>query len=157
MSPPIQSFKKSINHVSASFTAGFQQEVLATGVDSIAAGQTTLTDGNVPTGSLIKYIEIQLAIANVVEAACFVNVAIQYRLSTQTAVDPDLVGGNPQRNQVLHQELFSVGGFQNSTHKFKFKIPKKFQRMREGQIWTLAWRNSATVSREVQAIYKFYR
>ncbi len=157
MRPVIQSFKKVIFRVNASFSAGFQTEQIAIGVDSVAAGQTSVTDPNVPTGSIIKFIEVQFAVHNSVETPCFVNCTLQYIYGSQAVIDPNAVGGNNQRNQVLHMDLFSVGALQNSTHKFKFKIPKQFQRLREGMEWQLAWRNSATVNRELQIIYKFYR
>ncbi len=157
MRPVIQSYKKVIFFVNASFGPGFQNEEFAVGVDSVAAGQTSATDTNVPTGSIIKYFEVMFAASNVVSTPCFVNCTLQYTLSPQTAIDPNAVGGDPQRNQVLHMDLFSIGQSQNSTHKFKFKIPKQFQRLREGMRWKLTWRNSATVNRECLIIYKFYR
>ncbi len=141
----------------ASFAAGFQNELLVDGKDSVAAGQTSATDAEVPTGSIVKFIEIQFACSNLVSVACYVNCTIQYSLATQNTINPDAVGGNAQRNQVLHQDLFVVGADQNSTHKFRFKIPKKYQRVREGVAWKLTWANSATVNRKVQVIYKFYR
>ncbi len=153
----VQSYKKVLHFDELSFAPGFQQETILTGVDSIAAGQSTATDGQVPTGSIIKYIEVQFAVNNSVATPCYINCTMQYKQSGQTFIDPDLVGGNPQRNQVLHMDLFSVGQDQNSTHKFKTKVPKQFQRIREGTQWAMVWRNSSTVNREVQIIYKFYR
>jgi len=154
--PIVKSFKKVIFFVNASFTTGFQTDQLAVGVDAIAPSQTSATDGNVPTGSIIKFIEVQFSVSNVVSTPCYVNCTLQYRLNQQLVVDPRIVGGNPRRNNVLHMDNFSIGADQNSTHKFKFKIPKQFQRLREGMSWDLVWSNSATVNRETQAIYKFY-
>jgi len=151
--PVTRTYKKVLNFADASFSAGFQQEQFALGVDGVAITQGSATDGNVPTGSKIKFVEFQFAVHNSVETPCFINCTLQYRLSGQTVQDPDLIGGNAQRNQVLHQDLFSVGALQNSTHKFKFKIPPKFQRLREGMAWSLTWSNSATVNRECQIIY----
>ncbi len=157
MRPVIQSYKKVLFMANASFTAGFQSELLVDGVDSVAAGQTSATDGKVPTGSLVKFIEIQFAVNNSVATPCYLNCSIQYTYEGQNAIAPNVVGGNKQRNQVFHMDLFSVGQDQNSTHKFKIKIPKGFQRIREGMQWKLTWSNSATVNRELQVIYKFYR
>ncbi len=153
----VNSFKKVLNFKSASFTAGFTNEQFLIGVDGSAQTQTTNVDGNITTGSIFKYAEIQFCISNVVSTAVYINCTIQYRLSGQSFIDPDLVGGNPQRNQILHQELFVVGANQNSTHKFKFKVPKRFQRVREGMAWSVVWRTNATVNRETQIIYKVYR
>lgn len=153
----VQSYKKILYIVNASFSAGFQNEEIALGVDSVAAGQTSATDVQCPTGCIIKYIEVQFAAHNIVAGPCYLNCTLQYRLQSQAGIDPRLMGGNAQRNQCLHMDNFSVGQHQNSTHKFKFKIPKKFQRLREGMKWTLVWSNTATVNREIQIIYKFYR
>lgn len=141
----------------ATFTAGFQTEFLIQGVDSVAVGQTSPTDANVPTGAIVKYIEVQFSAHNVTAGPLFLNCTIQYKLDAQSFKDPDLIGGDRQRNQVMHMDLFSVGQHQNSTHKFKFKVPKGFQRVREGMNWGLVWNNSASVNRKVQVIYKFYR
>ncbi len=155
--PVIQSYKKVLYYAGASFTAGFQTEFIAQGVDSVAAGQTGPTDVQVPTGSIIKYVEVQFAANNPSAAAVYLNCTLQYTRSNQNMLDPGVVGGHAQRNQVLHMDLFSVGHDQNSTHKFKFKIPKHLQRLQEGMDWGLTWANDATVGRTVQIIYKFYR
>ncbi len=155
--PVIQSYKKIIKIAPASYTAGFQNQIFLTGVDSIAAGQTGPTDGNVPTGSIIKYVEIQMLVANLAAAAGFINASIQYTLSGQSFINPELMGGHNQRNQCLHMDLFAVGEGQNSTHKFRFKVPKKFQRVREGTKWSMTWANNTTVTNASQMIYKFYR
>ncbi len=152
--PMVKTYKKVLNFSEASFAAGQRAENLAIGVDSTAIGQGTATDGNVPTGARIKFIEIQMPITNAVDQTVYINCSLQYNLGGQTTVDPDAVGGNNRRNQVLHQELFSVGFNQNSTHKFKLRIPKQFQRMREGQQWQIVWSNSNTVNRRLQVIYK---
>ncbi len=157
MRPVIQSYKKVLNFAQASFTAGFQNELLVNGADSTAAGQTSATDATVPTGALVKFVEFQLAINNSVASPLYINVSLQYKNAGQTFQDPNAIGGNAQRNQVLHQELFSVGQDQNSTHKFKWKIPGKFQRIREARQWSVTWSCSASCNREAQCIYKFYR
>ncbi len=154
--PISHTYKKVLNFIPASFGAGFTNQVLVNGKDNQTLNQTSNTDGNVPTGSIVKYLEIQFAVANLIEGACFINCSIQYKLDGQSFVDPDAMGGDASRNQCLHQELYSVGGFQNSTHKFKFKVPKRFQRVREGMQWSLTWSRSASVSAATQIIYKIH-
>ncbi len=153
--PSINTYKKVLFFTNASFSAGTENLFIIQGLDGISPTQASATDGTVPTGSTVKYIEVQLAISNVVSTPCYINCALQYKLAGQAVVLPNAVGGDGQRNQVLHQELFTVGANQNSTHKFKIKIPKKFQRVREKMDWVLVWSNSATVNREAQIIYKF--
>ncbi len=155
--PVVQSFKKVLNIVPASYTAGFTKVRLANGQDSVAAGQTGNTDDNVPTGSIIKYIEIQFSAVNLVAAACYINTTLGYLLAGQVAKDPLTIGGNTQRNQILHQSQFVAGLSQNANRTFKFKIPKKFQRLRENMEWVFTWNTSASVSASIQVIYKFYR
>ncbi len=149
-----KTYKKVLNFANASFSPGTENVFLVRGQDSVAIGQVSATDGNVPTGSVVKFIEVQFAVHNSVETPCFVNCTLQYKLQSQSTINPDTVGGDAQRNQVLHQDLFAVGALQNSTHKFKFKIPKRYQRVRELMDWVLVWSNTATVNRQIQIIYK---
>ncbi len=153
----IQSQKVVQNFLDASFSSGFQTETLAIGVDGFAGGQTSATDSSVPTGSRINFIEVQFAVNNSVAIPVYITCTLQYKLSGQAFIDPSIVGGHKQRNQVLHMDLFAIGQDQNSTHKFKFKIPSKFQRIREGMEWGLVWNNSQTVNRRALVIYKYYR
>lgn len=157
MRPVIQSYKKVLLFINAGIAAGFNSHIVATGTDSVAAGQTGVTDAAVPTGSIIKYIEAQIAISNPSSITCFINCTLQYILGGQSFIDPIAVGGNVQRNQVLHMDMYSVGVDQNSNHKFKFKIPKQFQRLREGMSWAIVINNTASMIRNYQMIYKFYR
>ncbi len=155
--PTVQSYKKVINIAEASRTTAEQFTRLASGVDSIAAGQTSAIDDDVPTGSHIKLIEIQWSPVNLVNVALHLNWSIQLIHSGQSNVDPRLVGGNPQRNQVFRQGLISMGQSQNQNVKVKFKIPKGFQRMREGDEWRFVYIGTQVYNDSLQIIYKFYR
>ncbi len=158
MRPVIQSYKKVINHAPASHTAATNISFnLTTGVDSVAAGQTSPTDVNVPTGALVKYIEIQFAAGNSTATPLFLHTAIEQLLSGQALVPPNAVGGNPLRNQVFHQTLYQIGERESFNRVFKFKIPPKFQRVREGTSWRLIVTGDVVWNSAVQAIYKFYR
>lgn len=154
----IQSYKKVLNFAPVSTAAAAVTNFSASvGQDSVAAGQTTVTDPNVPTGSLIKYIEVQLALQNLVNIAGFAHVVMQRIESGQTRVVPNAVGGNPQRNQVLHQELFCVGQNQNVNRTLRFKVPPKFQRVKEGSQWQYTLTCDVIHTPACQIIYKFYR
>lgn len=157
MKAPIQSYKKVLFFVPAGFTAGFNNQFMAQGTDGISGQQVTNVDGLVPTGSVIKYFEIQFCVTNLVSTPIYINCTIQYKLSGQAIVDPNAVGGSATRNQVLHMDYFTVGANQNSTHKFKFKVPKRFQRIREGMDWVMSWSTNGSVNNSTQIIYKFYR
>jgi len=153
----IQSYKKVINVAPASYGAGSNNIFVSQGKDSVAAGQTGPTDVDVPTGCIIKYIEFQLAFSNSVAVPGNVHIAIQKIHSGQTAIVANVVGGNPQRNQVFHQALMQIGKDQNNSRTFKFKIPKREQRVRDGDLWVFNWANDVTIGMSCQAIYKFYR
>lgn len=153
----IQSFKKVLNFAPASTGAGSKNVVLSIGQDSVAAGQTSATDNGVPTGAIIKYFEIQLAYSQIVGGSVFVHYSIQQLRSGQSAILSNVVGGSPQRNQVFLQGMASIGINQNWNRSIKFKIPRKFQRVREGDLWLIEITNSNTLVMAEQVIYKFYR
>ncbi len=154
----IQSYKKVLNFAPASNTAATDIVFnLSIGEDSVAAGQTSPTDHNVPTGAVIKYMEIQLAAGNPTTTPLFLHTAIERIEPNQSIVPPNLVGGNNKRNQVLHQTLVQIGERQNHSRTFKFKIPPKFQRVKEGSLWKLVCTGDVVWNSAVQVIYKFYR
>ncbi len=158
MAPVIQSYKKVLNFAPTSRAASTKlNQILTTGTDSVAAGQTGVTDSAVPTGAVIKYIEISFSVANLVNVSQFFWYTIQMVHTGQSSVAPRVVGGNAQRNQVFHQVQFMVGQSQNSNHMFRFKIPKKFQRVREGDKWQLVFESDQVFTEACQVIYKFYR
>ncbi len=154
----IRSYKKVLNFAAASHVAATVIEsVLVTGVDAIAPGQASPTDGAVPTGSSLKYILIQYSAANATSALAFLHYSVQRLLSGQAAVSPLVVGGNPQRNQVHIQGMTTIGANQNTNRTIKFKIPKKYQRVREGDRWIFNRSADLLWGDAVQIIYKFYQ
>ncbi len=156
--PVIQSFKKVLNDAPASRLAATNIITnLSVGVDSAAAGQTSPTDANVPTGSSIRFFEIQWAMGNLTGGNNFFHVTIQLTRSSQSVVSPNVVGGNTQRNQVFFQSLFQIGTEQNGSRVYRFRVPKMFQRVREGDTWRFVRQGDATFTDSVQVIYKFYR
>ncbi len=154
----IQSFKKVINVAPTSRLAATTiGDNITVGTDSVAAGQTGPTDAAVPTGSVLKFIEIQFTVGNLVLVNDFVHWALGLYHSGQTPPSPIVIGGSPLRNQIHRQGMFTVGQQQNSTHVIKFKIPPRFQRVREGDFWQFTRNYSAVSTDALQIIYKFYR
>ncbi len=147
-------FKKQINFTIVS-SAVLTASPICTGVDSVALGQTSITDGNVPTGSIIKGFLISFGIANPSTTNLEVGVNIQFLLSGQaTTVNPLAVGGIPQRNQVMHSWHFTVAQ-DSMVNRLKFvKIPKQFQRIKEGMIWNIAIDANTSREQAIQVIYK---
>ncbi len=144
-----------MNSGQASVTSGKNDELLAVGVDGVAPKQTTNTDADVPTGSRIRYMEIQFGCVNLTAGAVMVHASIQYTLQSQSTLDPNIAGGNAQRNQIMHQILYSAGPDQNASRVFRFKVPPKFQRIRDGMKWQFVWNASGTVTANTVTIYKF--
>ncbi len=153
----IQSYKKVLNFAPSSKGAGNTFDLMAVGVDSIAAGQTGPTDANVPTGCVLKYIEIQTCLANLAAGAVFFHFIIQRTHAGQGALGGNGVGGTAQRNQVFFQKMVVIGFNQNGNFTFRFKIPRKFQRVREGDTWSFGTTSGGTHTSGTQIIYKFYR
>ncbi len=154
----IQSFKKVINTGPSSRPATTKVDFdLADGVDSVAAGQTSAVDVDVPTGSVIRGFEIQYCAQNLVNIAAFLHVSIQHLRSGQTSIDPRVIGGDPQRNQVFWQRVYCIGQNQNVNIVRKFKVPSKFGRVRDGDKWVFTVISSQVYTDTYQAIYKFYR
>ncbi len=153
----VQSFKKVINIAAVSQAAGSRNITLSQGVDSVAAGQTGPTDAQVPTGAIIKFFEIQIGLGQIVGGSVIVHYSVQLVRTDQTAVISNVVGGSAKRNQVFRQNLYSLGINQNFNRTIPFKIPPRFQRVREGDIWLLEITTSNTLTQVFQIIYKFYR
>ncbi len=155
---PIQSFKKVLNFAPTSRAAAATiVEQLVKGVDGVAARQTSPTDSDVPTGSIIKFIEIQFSWTNLVSISHFLHMSIQHLRANQASVSPLLVGGDPQRNQVFWQMMRATGKDQNANIVVRFKIPTSFQRVRAGDKWDFVFNGSAVYTNAMQVIYKFYR
>ena len=157
MRPVIQSYKMVIDYAPASQPIAKLDFPLSQGIDSVPAGQTGPGAVLVPTGSAIRYIEIKYAVVNLASTAAFLYTSIQRLHSGQTSIDPRVVGGDTQRNQVHLQLLRSIGEQQNNTLTIRFKIPAKFQRVRDGDIWQLVTYCTGVTSQAVQVNYKFYR
>ncbi len=154
----VQSFKKVINEAPVSQAAGSRSIIISQGVDSVAAGQTSPTDADVPTGSIIKFIEIQVAMGQITGGAVFAHCSIQQMRSQQTAIPSNVIGGSPRRNQVFHQFLWEFGVNQSWSRIIKFKVPPRFSRVREGDSWIFEITTSGgSVTQAFQIIYKFYR
>ncbi len=153
-----QTYKKVLNFAPASVAAAVQTSfIMSAGVDSIAAGQTGVTDPNVPTGSVITGFDIQISLSNLVTISSFVFVTIQRIESGQATVDAQAVGGNPQRNQVHLQLQRSLGKDQNRDFVIPFKVPRKFQRVKEGSLWVVTVKCDTIRTEATQIIYKFLR
>ncbi len=152
--PVTRTYKKVLDYAAASRGTAKQDFDLVVGIDSVAMGQTGVVDATVPTGVTVNYIEVQLGLVNLASTACFIHTSLQYTLAGQSTISPNVVGGDPQRNQVLHQTLIAAAKEQNVSRTFKFKIPNKFSRVREGMSWHFTYIADQTHTSTIQVIYK---
>ncbi len=153
----VNSYKKVLDFAPESISSGKKNYLIANGVDSVASGQTSVTDANVPTGSKIMSFTVIFGASQIVGGSVFMYTSFQRFVSGQGTIDPRTVGGDPQRNQVLHQDMYSIGINQNSNRVYHFKVPKGMQRIREGAGWYFTVNGTNTTTNAVQVIYKFYR
>ncbi len=153
---PIQSYKQAVQNAPASTVSGIVNHPLVIGVDNYTG--PSAANNEVPTGAVVSLFDIQVVTQNNVSAqAVFLWASIQQTRSGQSPLDPRSLGGNPQRNQTFKQMLYVIGTGQNSRMHWRFKIPKKFQRVREGDQWVLSLNADQTTVRASQIVYKFYR
>ncbi len=154
---PVQSFKNVVDIAPTSNVAATKIDYeIVEGVDA-AAGQANAADPSVPTGSTIKSIVVSFPTQNLVNVAAFMHVTIQRFHTQQTSLPPNLVGSSSRRNQVFWQRLVSIGTNQNQTLYFRFRVPRGFQRVREGDKWTLTFQCDQIFQSAAQFIYKYYR
>ncbi len=150
-----KTYKKILNFAPVTEGAGaIVHKLLVNGVDSISPGQLGVTDATVPTGAIITHIEIQFVVTNLVSVFAALNIAIQYTLQSQSPIDPRVIGGNQQRNQVFFQSMRAIAKDQNQTLIIRFKIPKSFQRVKEGMQWHFSHVTGPASSDAAQVIYK---
>ncbi len=150
-----KTYKKVLNFAPTSISASTQQYLLAVGQDGISPDQTGVIDPSVPTGAKLTKIVVQFPIGNLLASSLVVHVAVQYILSGQTAIAANVVGGNPQRNQVIHQFVKSIGQFQNASIGYTIRIPKRFQRLKESMQWMYTVSTNAVSIQTLQVIYTF--
>ncbi len=154
--PPRNTYKKILDYAPSSHAASTKIPFpISVGVDSVAAGQTGVTDADVPTGSTLRVVTIMYTFANVTAGVIHNWWNIQLLRANQTVVNPRVTGGNPQRNQVFQQSLRSVNVGQNMNYYLTFRIPKGFQRVREGDQWVFLSEGDAAWTDSCKIIYKF--
>lgn len=152
----IQSYKQVKNVAPVSRVAATQiNTTLATGVDNYTG--PSAANEEVPTGAIIKNFDIQIGAMNLVGVASFFWVTVQLLRSGQSATPGRAQGGDPQRNQVFLTIQRTMGDNQNTNIPIKFKVPRKFQRIREGDIWIVTTECNQIYTEAIQIIYKFYR
>ncbi len=153
---PIQSFKQITVDGPASRAAATDiQHVFAQGVDNYTG--PSAANNEIPTGAKIMSVDIQLAFSQLVSQTTNIAFAIEVIGPSQGVVTPNAQGGNSMRNQVIYTKNFFVGREQNTNFHIRVKIPRVYQRVKEGTLYIIVSRGDTVFASVTQAIYKFYR
>ncbi len=137
--------------------AGVIAVSIAVGTDNATLGQTGPTDVAVPVGSKITKIEMFMPKVNLGAAtADFVTWSLQRTQTGQAIVNPISQAGNPLRRNVLLTGNLGLGAGQNNNLHIKYKIPKKYQRIGDGDVWNVVNNNGLATSAFYQFIYKVF-
>lgn len=153
---PVQSFKQIVVDGPASRAAATNiVTTLSNGVDNYSG--PSANNYEVPTGATIKSFNVQICLMNLVSQVINVVVTLQLKRDGQSITTPNAQGGAAGRNRVFYTKQLFIGKDQQNNLEYNFKIPKKYQRVRETDQWSIVIRGDATFSSLVQGIYKFYR
>jgi len=153
-----RSAKYIVNIAGSSEAAGLQAHTMINGADNTTLGQASVTDVGVPVGSKVTKIEIFCPKVNLgAGTANFIVWNIQRTESGQSIVSPITAGGNPLRKNIMLTGMLGLGAGQNNNLHIKYNIPPKFQRIADGNVWSLVFDNGLAVSTQYQFIYKVWQ
>ncbi len=153
---PIQSYKQITIDGPASRAAAtniFHPVVI--GVDNYTG--PSAANNEVPTGAKIMSVLIMVAFTNLVSISSLLHLNFTCLRAGIPSITPGAVGGSPQRNTVIFTDMRFLGQDQNSNFIWRLKIPKIYQRIREGDVFQLVYRTDTVFASASQCIYKFYR
>ncbi len=153
----IVSNKYVVDEAESTEVAGLQVFQMALGVDGTTMSQTGVTDTSVPSGAKITKLDIRVSYSNLASLSAFVHWAIELRLSGQASINPITVGGSPLRTIVMLSGVKSVGDNQNQDIHIVYKIPPKFQRMKDGMQWQWTANLGQLMQTVKQVVYKVYQ
>ncbi len=153
---PVQSYKQVTVDGPASRAAATQIfHAFVVGVDDYRG--PTAANNEVPTGAKVMSVTIMLAFTNLVSVSSLLHLHVVCTRSGQPVVAPGAVGGDPNRNTVIHTMMKFLGQDQNSNFVFQLRIPKIYQRVRLGDRFLLVYQTDTVFASATQVIYKFYR
>ncbi len=153
----IRSAKYIVQVAGASEAVGLQAHTMILGTDNATLGQTSATDVAVPTGAKVSIIDISMPKVNLGAAtANFVHWCIQRTVTGQALINPINASGNPLRKNILLTGVLGLGAGQNNNLHIRFKIPPKYQRIADGDVWSVVMNNGLVTSAIYQFIYKVF-
>ncbi len=153
---PIQSFKQiTIDGPASRAAATNIVHDIVVGVDNYTG--PTANNNEVPTGAKIMSILVLATFTNLVSISSLLHFNIMMVRGGAPSPTPGAVGGSNQRNTVVFTHMAFLGQNQNSNFVFRIKVPRIYQRIREGDTFKIKYRTDTTFASATQAIYKFYR
>ncbi len=153
-----RSAKYIVQIAGASESPGLTAAVMIVGKDNTTLGQASVTDTDVPVGSKVTVIDIFMPKVNLGAAtANFIHWTLQRTQTGQAVINPISAGGNPLRTNILLSGVMGLGAGQNNSLHIRYKVPKRFQRIRDGDVWNLVNNNGLAVSAIYQFIYKVFQ
>jgi len=153
---PIQSYKQvSVDGPASRAAATNIIHSYLAGVDNYAG--PTAANSEVPTGARVMSVLVMATFSNLVGISALLHFDLQCHRANTPIVVPGVQGGNPERNTVIHTRMFFIGQNQNTSLMFRVKIPRIYQRIREGDSFNIVYRCDAIFTSATQVIYKFYR
>ncbi len=152
---PTRSVKYIVNIAGQSESAGVIAHTVAQGKDNTTLGQTSTTDDEIPVGSKIEKFILFMPKVNLGAAtANFIVWSLQKTRTGQSIQDPILEGGKASRQNIHLTGMLGLGAGQNNSLKVIFRIPKSFQRMADGEVWSIVNNNGLAVSTQYKFLYK---
>ena len=153
-----RSVKYIVDQAGASEASGLIVVTICNGVDNATLGQTGPTDTAIPTGAKIVLMDLRFPKVNLGAAtANFIHWQIQRTNTGQSIVSPITGGGNALRKNVMLSGVIGLGAGQNNSMHICFKVPKRWQRIADGDTWSLVMNNGLAVSAVYQFIYKVFQ
>ncbi len=152
----IQSFKQvSVDGPASRAAATNIIHSILSGVDNFVG--PTANNNAVKTGSKVFSVIFMVCFTNLVSVSALLHLHLQCQRAGSAIVTPGVVGGNNNRNQIVHTKMMFLGHDQNSNYVFQVKIPRQYQRIRAGDAWSLVYRCDAVFASATQVIYKYYQ
>ncbi len=151
--PMVRTAKYIVVTAAASEASGTNAVTFMKGKDDTTLGQTSVTDNNVPVGARITKVEMFMPKVNLTATANFVTWSITRSLSGQAVINPVVAGGDPLRKNILLTGVVGLGDGQNNSLHVKWKVPRRFQRVGDGDLWIVVNNNESAVSTFYYFIY----
>ncbi len=137
----------------ASEATGTTVTPMILGADNAVLGQTGVTDITVPVGARVEKIEIFMPKIGLGAIGNFITWSVQHLVSGQAVISPIVAGGSPLRKNIILTGHVGLGQNQNNSIHVKFRIPKRFQRIGDGDAFQIVNHNHLAVTTDYYIIY----